>query len=62
MLLCAIRALDKAKHIQKKPILSSERTLHKNYDRNGSVTKKNSGRELKGAWRHDELTGGKPPS
>jgi hypothetical protein len=36
--------------------------LHKDYDCNGSVAKKkNSGREPKGAWRQDELIGGKPP-
>jgi hypothetical protein len=32
--------------------------LHKDYDRKGSVEKKISGR---GAWRKDELIGGKPP-
>jgi hypothetical protein len=33
--------------------------LHKDYDRKGSV-EKISGRESKGAWRQDELIGGKP--
>jgi hypothetical protein len=27
----------------------------------GSVEKKNSGRDPQGAWRQDELVGGKPP-
>jgi hypothetical protein len=44
-----------------KPILSSERMLHKDYYRKGSVEKKISGREPQGAWRQDELIGGKPP-
>jgi hypothetical protein len=35
--------------------------LHKDYDREGSVAKKISGRESQGAWRQDELIGGKPP-
>jgi hypothetical protein len=35
--------------------------LHKDYDRKGSVEKKISGRESQGAWRQDELIGGKPP-
>jgi hypothetical protein len=44
-----------------KPILSSE-MIHKDYKHKGSVSKKKiSGRDLQGAWRHDELTGGKPP-
>jgi hypothetical protein len=34
--------------------------LHKDYDRKGSV-KKISGREPQGAWRQDELIGGKLP-
>jgi hypothetical protein len=34
--------------------------LHKKYDSEGSV-KKISGREPQGAWREDELNGGKPP-
>jgi hypothetical protein len=43
-----------------KSILTSERMLHKDCDRKGSV-EKNSGRESQGAWRQDELNGGKPP-
>jgi hypothetical protein len=35
--------------------------LHKDYDRKGSVAKKNSGGCFLEAWRHDELIGGKPP-
>jgi hypothetical protein len=35
--------------------------LHKDYDPKGSVEKNNiSGRESQGAWRQDELIGGKP--
>jgi hypothetical protein len=34
--------------------------LHKDNDRKGSVAKI-SGRDLQGAWRQDELIGGKPP-
>jgi hypothetical protein len=35
--------------------------LHKDYDRKGSVEKRISGHEPQGAWRQDELIGGKPP-
>jgi hypothetical protein len=37
--------------------------LHKDYDRKGSVAKKEkpSGRQCQGAWHEDELIGGKPP-
>jgi hypothetical protein len=43
-------------------ILSSEKMLHTDYNRNGSVAKKKiSGREPQGAWCQDELIGGKPP-
>jgi hypothetical protein len=35
--------------------------FHKDYDRKGSVEKEISGREPQGAWRQDELIGGKPP-
>jgi hypothetical protein len=35
--------------------------IHKGYDRKGSVKKKISGRESQGAYRQDELIGGKPP-
>jgi hypothetical protein len=52
--------LTKAKPIHKRqPVLSSERKLHKDYDRKGSVEKV-SGRESQGACRQDELIGGKP--
>jgi hypothetical protein len=34
--------------------------LYKDYDRKGSV-KKIFGLEPQGAWRQDELIGGKPP-
>jgi hypothetical protein len=45
------------------PIFSSERVLHKDYDRKGSVAPapKPSGRETQETWRQDELAGGKPP-
>jgi hypothetical protein len=35
--------------------------LHKDYDRKGSGERKISDRESQGAWRQDELIGGKPP-
>jgi hypothetical protein len=35
--------------------------LRKEYYRKGSVEKKISGCESQGAWRQDELMGGKPP-
>jgi hypothetical protein len=35
--------------------------LYEDYNRNGSVEKKNTGRESQGAYRQDELIGGKPP-
>jgi hypothetical protein len=44
-----------------KPIFSAERMLHKDYYRRSSTEKKISGRESQGAWRQDELIGGKPP-
>jgi hypothetical protein len=47
--------------IKDKPNFSSERMLHKDYYRKGSVEKKNSSRESQGAWRQDEVIGGKPP-
>jgi hypothetical protein len=44
-----------------RPILSSDRMLHKDYTRKCSVEKKNiSGRESQGAFRQDERMGGKP--
>jgi hypothetical protein len=44
-----------------KAIFSSENKLHKDYERKGSVEKKISGRDPQGAWRQDEVIGGKPP-
>jgi hypothetical protein len=35
--------------------------LHKDYGRKGSVEKKMAGRDSQGAWRQDEVIGGKPP-
>jgi hypothetical protein len=36
--------------------------LHNDYDHEGSVAKKKiCDRESQGAWRQDELIGGKPP-
>jgi hypothetical protein len=43
-----------------KLIFSSERVLHKDYDRKFSV-EKISGIGSQGVWRQDELIGGKPP-
>jgi hypothetical protein len=48
--------------IRHKPILSSERMLHKDYYRRSSVEKKNSGRESQRAWLQDALFGSKPPA
>jgi hypothetical protein len=36
--------------------------LHKDYDHEGSAEKKITLREYQGAWRQDELVGGKPPA
>jgi hypothetical protein len=47
--------------VRDKPIFSSERLLHKDYDRKGSVAKKISACQPQGAWRQDELIGGKQP-
>jgi hypothetical protein len=44
-----------------RPILSSERMLHKDYDRKCSVEKKIAGRESQVACRQDKLIGGKLP-
>jgi hypothetical protein len=44
-----------------RPVLSSERILHKTYVSKVSVEKNIFGRESQGAWRQDELDGGKPP-
>jgi hypothetical protein len=48
--ICAIRTLDEKPilFIRDKPILSSERMLHKDYDRKGSVEKKTLFMSLKG--------------
>jgi hypothetical protein len=46
--------------VRDNPSFSSERMLHKDYDRKDSV-EKISGREPQGARRQDELIGGKPP-
>jgi hypothetical protein len=35
--------------------------IAKDYHRQGSAEKKNTGRESKGPYRQDELIGGKPP-
>jgi hypothetical protein len=35
--------------------------LEKEYDRKCSIVKKKSGRDPQGAFRQDELIGGKPP-
>jgi hypothetical protein len=35
--------------------------LHKDYGNKYLFEEKNLGRESQGAWRQDELTGGKPP-
>jgi hypothetical protein len=48
--------------IRDKHNLSSERMLHKDYDRMGSVAKRKLyDRGPQGAWLQDELIGGKPP-
>jgi hypothetical protein len=43
------------------PMLSSERILHKDYNRNVQLDNKITGRQSQGACRQDELIGGKPP-
>jgi hypothetical protein len=48
-------------NINNRPILSSERLLHKDYDRKCSVEKIITCRESQGACRLDELIGGEPP-
>jgi hypothetical protein len=42
--------------VNDRPILSSERMLHKDYDRREITV-----RESQGVYRQDELTGGWPP-
>jgi hypothetical protein len=46
--------------VNDRSILSSERMLHKDYDRKCSI-ENSSGRESQGAWGQDEVIGGKPP-
>jgi hypothetical protein len=50
-----------SRFIRDKPIFSLERKLHKNYYRKISAEQKISGRGSQGAWRQDELIGGKLP-
>jgi hypothetical protein len=48
--------------VKVRPILSSERMLHKDYDRRCSIEKRKcSGHEAQGAWHQEEMIGGKPP-
>jgi hypothetical protein len=47
--------------VSDRPILSSEKKLHKDYASKASVEKNNAGRESQGAFRQEELIGGKPP-
>jgi hypothetical protein len=44
-----------------RPIISSETNTCCVYDSRFSIENKNSGRESQGAWRQDELIGGKHP-
>jgi hypothetical protein len=37
-----------------RPIVSSEKMLYNDYDRNGSI-EKSAGRESQGSWRQDEV-------
>jgi hypothetical protein len=46
--------------VNDKSILSDDRMLHKGHYHKSSVKKKSS-RRSQGAWRQDELNGGKPP-
>jgi hypothetical protein len=58
--MCKMYTWWKTKHIHKrKPIFSSERMLHKDYYRKGSV-EKISGRGSQEAWHKNELIGGTP--
>jgi hypothetical protein len=50
-----------SKIVNDRPILSSERMLHKDYDRKCSVEQKIIGRESKGVCSQEGLIGGKPP-
>jgi hypothetical protein len=47
--------------VNDRPILSSERMLHKDCNRKCSLENIISGRESQGACRQDELIGGKQP-
>jgi hypothetical protein len=47
--------------VNDRPILSSERNLHKEYNGKCSVGEKNTGREPQDTWRQDEMIGSKPP-
>jgi hypothetical protein len=57
---CLLLGRSKINFIRDKPIFSSARRLHEDYDRTGSVEKKISDCESQGDWRQDELIGGKP--
>jgi hypothetical protein len=52
---------DQQQFVKDRPILSSERMLHKDYDHKDSVEKKIDGRESQSAWCQDELIDVKPP-
>jgi hypothetical protein len=47
--------------IRDKPSSHERGSYVKDYDRKVSVAKKISGRESQGAWRQDEMIGGKSP-
>jgi hypothetical protein len=47
--------------LRDKPTFSSERMLHKDYDRKGSVEKNSQVVSLKGLGVKTNLIGGKPP-
>jgi hypothetical protein len=48
-------------NVNDRPIISSERMLHKDYNLKCLVGKIITGRESQGAYRQDELIGSKPP-
>jgi hypothetical protein len=58
-----IRTLDERPSIfiRDKPILSSEKMLHKDYDCKGSVKKRNFGHGPEEVWHQDEQIDSKPP-
>jgi predicted transposase YbfD/YdcC len=60
---CSTFTWQKAKHIHKRQThFMSEHMLHNDHDSKDSAEKKIiSGRDTQGAWRQDELIGGKPP-